>query len=163
MNEHFWTLRETNTILRDINISLRLKNTSLRVTNTRLRDINISLHVTNTSLQVINVTLRVRQRRTVWDPLQLDVCKLYRMVRNQFPFLMRKEIQKWTESNLSYSLHNSCRGAFEWNKEYAPEIECHYSRKQATLFYHRVVTIHKEAQHLLKSSIKVNFFILKWT
>ena len=79
--------------------------------------------------------------------------KLYHMVRNQFPFLRRKEIPKWTESNLSYSLHKSSRGAFEWNKVYAPEIECLYSRKQATLFYHRVATIHKEAQHLLKLSI----------
>ena len=35
--------------------------------------------------------------------------KLYRMVRNQFPFLMRKEIQKWTESNRAYSLHKSSR------------------------------------------------------
>ena len=42
---------------------------------------------------------------------------------------MRKEIQKWTESNLSYSLHKSSREAFEWKKEYAPEIEYLYSRK----------------------------------
>ena len=39
--------------------------------------------------------------------------KLYRTVKNQFPSLTRKEIQKWTESNLSYSLHKSFRGAFK--------------------------------------------------
>ena len=41
----------------------------------------------------------------------LDI--LYHMVKNQFPSLTRKEIQKWTESNLSYSLHKSSRGAFK--------------------------------------------------
>ena len=39
--------------------------------------------------------------------------KLYCMVKNQFPSLTRKEIRKWTESNLSYSLHKSSRGAFK--------------------------------------------------
>ena len=39
--------------------------------------------------------------------------KLYRTVKNQFPSLTRKEIRKWTESNLSYSLHKSSRGAFK--------------------------------------------------
>ena len=38
--------------------------------------------------------------------------KLYRMVKNQFPSLTGKEIRNWTESNLSYSLHKSSRGAF---------------------------------------------------
>ena len=36
--------------------------------------------------------------------------KLYHTVKNQFPSLTRKEIRKWTESNLSYSLHKSSRG-----------------------------------------------------
>ena len=39
--------------------------------------------------------------------------KLYCTVKNQFPSLTRKEIRKWTESNLSYSLHKSSRGAFK--------------------------------------------------
>ena len=39
--------------------------------------------------------------------------KLYRTVKNQFPSLTRKEIRKWTESNLYYSLHKSSRGVFK--------------------------------------------------
>ena len=39
--------------------------------------------------------------------------KLYHTVKNQFPSLTRKEIRKWTESNLSYSLHKSSRGVFK--------------------------------------------------
>ena len=39
--------------------------------------------------------------------------KLYRTVKNRFPSLTRKEMQKWTESNLSYSLHKSSTGAFK--------------------------------------------------
>ena len=39
--------------------------------------------------------------------------KLHCTVKNQFPSLTRKEIRKWTESNLSYSLHKSSRGAFK--------------------------------------------------
>ena len=39
--------------------------------------------------------------------------KLCCMVKNQFPSLRRKEIRKWTQSNLSYSLHNPSRGAFK--------------------------------------------------
>ena len=31
--------------------------------------------------------------------------ELYRMVKNHFPAATRKEIRKWAESNLSYSLH----------------------------------------------------------
>ena len=60
--------------------------------------------------------------------------KLYPTVKNQFPSLTRKEIRKWAESNLSYSLHKASRRTFEQNKVYAPEIECLYSRKQATPF-----------------------------
>ena len=60
--------------------------------------------------------------------------KLYHMVKNQFPSLMREEIRKWAESNLSYSLHKPSRRTFKRNKVYAPEIECLYSRKQATPF-----------------------------
>ena len=47
-----WTLRITNAILRDINMTLC-------VTNTSLRDINVSLRVTNTSLRDISVTLQL--------------------------------------------------------------------------------------------------------
>ena len=35
--------------------------------------------------------------------------KLYRAVKNQFPSVTRKEIQKWAENNLSYSLHKPSR------------------------------------------------------
>ena len=31
--------------------------------------------------------------------------KLYCMTKNQFPSVTRKEIRKWAENNLSYSLH----------------------------------------------------------
>ena len=63
--------------------------------------------------------------------------KLYPMVINQFPSLMRKEIRKWAENNLSYSLHKLSRRTFKRNKVYAAETECYtqlYSRKQATPF-----------------------------
>ena len=32
--------------------------------------------------------------------------KLYHAVKEQFPSVTRKEIQKWSENNLSYSLKN---------------------------------------------------------
>ena len=38
--------------------------------------------------------------------------KLYRTVKNQLPFVMRKEIRKWAESNLSYSLRKPSRKTF---------------------------------------------------
>ena len=49
--------------------------------------------------------------------------KLYRMAKNQFPSVTRKEIQKWAENNLSYSLHKPSRRTFKRNKVYAPEID----------------------------------------
>ena len=49
--------------------------------------------------------------------------KLYRMAKNQFPSVTRKEIQKWAEHNLSYSLHKPSRRTFKRNKAYAPEID----------------------------------------
>ena len=58
--------------------------------------------------------------------------ELYPMVKNQIPSLTRKEIRKWAENNLSYSLHKFSRRTFKRNKVYAPEIECYtqlYSRK----------------------------------
>ena len=63
--------------------------------------------------------------------------KLYPTVKKQLSSLKRKEIQKWAESNLSYSLHKPSRRTFKRNKVYAPEIESYtqlYSRKQATPF-----------------------------
>ena len=39
--------------------------------------------------------------------------KLYHTVKNQFPSLTRKEIRKWTESNLYYSLQKSSREVFK--------------------------------------------------
>ena len=59
------------------------------------------------------------------------------MVTNQFPSLLRKEIRKWAESNLSYSLHKPSGRTIKQNNVYASEIESYtqlYSRKQATLF-----------------------------
>ena len=49
--------------------------------------------------------------------------KLYHTVKNQFPSIMRKEIRKWAETNLSYSLHKPFRRTFKRNKVYAPEID----------------------------------------
>ena len=49
--------------------------------------------------------------------------KLYRAVKNQFPSLTRKEIRKWAENNLSYSLHKPSRITFKRNKVYAHEID----------------------------------------
>ena len=49
--------------------------------------------------------------------------KLYRMAKNQFPSVTRKEIRKWAENNLSYSLHKPSRRTFKRNKVYAPEID----------------------------------------
>ena len=49
--------------------------------------------------------------------------KLYLMAKNQFPSATRKEMQKWAENNLSYSLHKPFRRTFKQNKVYAPEID----------------------------------------
>ena len=49
--------------------------------------------------------------------------KLYRMAKNQFSSVTRKEVQKWAENNLSYSLHKPSRRTFKRNKVYAPEID----------------------------------------
>ena len=49
--------------------------------------------------------------------------KLYRTAKNYFPSVTRKEIRKWAESNLSYSLHKPSRRTFKRNKVYAPEID----------------------------------------
>ena len=49
--------------------------------------------------------------------------KLYRRVKNQFPSVTRKEIRKWAENNLSYSLHKPSKRTFKRNKVYAPEID----------------------------------------
>ena len=38
--------------------------------------------------------------------------KLYHAVKNQFPSVTRKEIRKWAENNLSYSLHKPSRRTF---------------------------------------------------
>ena len=49
--------------------------------------------------------------------------KLYRMAKNRFPSITRKEIRKWAENNLSYSLHKPYRRTFKRNKVYAPKID----------------------------------------
>ena len=38
-----------------------------------------------------------------------DLDKLYRAVKNQFLSVTRKEIRKWAENNLSYSLYKPSR------------------------------------------------------
>ena len=45
------------------------------------------------------------------------------MAKNQFPSVTRKEIQKWAENNLSYSLHKPSRRTFKRKKVYAPKID----------------------------------------
>ena len=45
------------------------------------------------------------------------------MVNNHFPSITRKEIRKWLESNLSYSLHNPSRITFKCNKMYVAEVD----------------------------------------
>ena len=47
--------------------------------------------------------------------------KLYRTVKNQFPSVTRKEIRKWAENYLSYSLHKPSRRTFKRDKVYAPK------------------------------------------
>ena len=49
--------------------------------------------------------------------------KLHHIFKNQFPSVTRKEIRKWAENNLSYSLHKPSRRTFKRNKVYAPEID----------------------------------------
>ena len=49
--------------------------------------------------------------------------KLYRMAKNQFPSITRKETRKWAENILSYSLHKPSRRTFKRNKVYAREID----------------------------------------
>ena len=49
--------------------------------------------------------------------------KLYHTAKNQFPSVTRKEIRKWAENNLSYSLHKPSRRTFKRNKVYALEID----------------------------------------
>ena len=61
---------------------------------------------------------------------------LYRTVKNQFPSLTRKEIRRWTESNLSYLLHKPTRRTEHSNKTrcmllklnvFTPENRPHHS------------------------------------
>ena len=47
---------------------------------------------------------------------------MYRTDKNHFPAVTIKEIRKWAESNLSYSLHKPSRRNFERNEVYASEI-----------------------------------------
>ena len=39
--------------------------------------------------------------------------RLYRTVKDHFPSVTRKELQKWAESNLSYSLRKPSRRTFK--------------------------------------------------
>ena len=49
--------------------------------------------------------------------------KLYCTAKNHFLTVTRKQIQKWAETNLSYSLHKPSRRTVKCNKVYAPEID----------------------------------------
>ena len=40
-----------------------------------------------------------------------------------FPTVTKKQIQKWAETNLSYSLHKPSRRTFKRNKVYSPETD----------------------------------------
>ena len=48
--------------------------------------------------------------------------KLYLLVKNHFSAVTIKELRKWVENNLSYSLHKLSRRNFERNEVYASEI-----------------------------------------
>ena len=48
--------------------------------------------------------------------------KLYLLVKNHFLAVTIKELRKWVENNLSYSLHKLSRRNFERNEVYASEI-----------------------------------------
>ena len=45
------------------------------------------------------------------------------MVNNYFPSITRKEIRKWLESNLCYSLHKPSSRTFKCKKMYVPEVD----------------------------------------
>ena len=53
----------------------------------------------------------------------MGLYKLYRTVKSHFPTVTRKEIRKWAEINLSYSLRKPSGRNFEGNKVYTPEID----------------------------------------
>ena len=62
--------------------------------------------------------------------------RLYRTVKNRFPAVTRKEIPKWTESNLSYSFHKPSERNFKQDKVYASET---YSLWDIVLTFVQVV------------------------
>ena len=74
--------------------------------------------------------------------------KLYRMANNQFPSVTRKEIRKWAENNLCYSLHKPSRRTFKQNKVYAPEID---SLCEADLAF---------VQDIAKENDRVNYLLV---
>ena len=74
--------------------------------------------------------------------------KLYCMAKNQFPSVTRKEIRKWAENNLSYSLHKPFRRTFKQNEVYVPEI---YSLWEANLAF---------VQDVAKENDRVNYLLV---
>ena len=74
--------------------------------------------------------------------------KLHRMVKNKFPSVTRKEIRKWVENNLSYSLCKPSRRTFKRNKVYAPEID---SLREADLAF---------VQDVVKENDGVNYLLV---
>ena len=71
------------------------------------------------------------------------------------PAVTRKEIQKWAESNLSYSLRKPSRRNFEQNKVYAPEI---YSLWEADLAFVQDVAKENDGANYLLVVIEQTYF-----
>ena len=73
--------------------------------------------------------------------------KFYHAVKNWFPSVTRKEIRKWVENNLSYSLRKLSRRTFKRNKVYAPEIDSLWEADLA--FVHDVAKENDGVNYLL--------------
>ena len=70
------------------------------------------------------------------------------MAKSQFPSITRKEIRKWAENNLSYSLDKPSRRNFKRNKVCAPEIDSLWEADLAFL------------QDVVKENDGVNFLLV---
>ena len=82
--------------------------------------------------------------------------KLYHIVKKHFPSITGREIQKWAESNLSYSLRKPSRRTFELNKEYAPE---RVSLQESDLYFVRDVAKENDGVNCLLVVIDI---LSKW-
>ena len=72
--------------------------------------------------------------------------KLYRIAKKGFPSITRNEIKQWSETNLSYLLHEPSRRNFKHNKIYAPEID---SLWEADLAFVQDVAKENDVNYLL--------------